>query len=183
MTIYLIDGYNVLHALLRAEGRGEGTEIAAGHLEDERRRLLDRIASYMGGTRDRAIVVFDSRGAKIQKTTSESKNVYVYFASFARSADSIIEREVYSLSQPGGPAPDIVVVTSDYGLQKTVFLPNVTRRSSRQFIEDLQAHTRSIANLSDCTTMGHRVEDRLDEESLDRLIALRKRLSEDEAPS
>jgi len=186
MTIYLIDGYNLLHALLRAEGREAGEQVQEGALEDERRRLLDRIASYMGGTSDRAIVVFDSHTAKLQRTQGESRNVTVYFASFQRSADAIIEREIYALSRSaeesaaraGKGAPDLVVVTSDYGLQKTVFLPNVTRRSSRQFVQDLQEHTRTVANRADCITMGHRVEDRLDPASLDRLKALRDRLSE-----
>lgn len=180
MTTYLIDGYNVLHALLRAEGREDAGRVDEGGLGDERDRLLARIASYMGGTSDRAIVVFDSHQASIQKTRSESPNVAVYFASFSRSADAIIERETYSLSREGQQAQAIVVVTSDYGLQKTIFLPNVTRRSSRQFIQDLQEHTKTIANRSNCTTMGHRVEDRLDDQSLARLKALRDQLSDEE---
>lgn len=178
MTIFLVDGYNLLHELLRVEGRDVGERVPEGTLADERKRLLDRIASYMGGTSDRAIVVFDSHKATIQKTQSESRNVCVYFASFSRSADAIIERETYSLSQSGQAAQDLIVVTSDYGLQKTIFLPNVTRRSSRQFMQDLQEHTRSIANSSDCITMGNRVENRLDSESLERLKALRDRLSD-----
>ena len=48
MSVYLIDGYNVLHEYL---GHVEVT-----HLEDERNRLIDHIASYMGGSSDRAIV-------------------------------------------------------------------------------------------------------------------------------
>ena len=42
MSVYLIDGYNVLHQFL-----GQG---GVSDLEDERTRLIDRIASYMGGT-------------------------------------------------------------------------------------------------------------------------------------
>lgn len=153
-----------------------------GGLGDERDRLLVRIASFMGGSSDRAIVVFDSHEARIQKTRSESPNVAVYFASFSRSADAIIERETYSLSREAKAEQDIVVVTSDYGLQKTIFLPNVTRRSSRQFIHDLQEHTKTVANRENCIRMGHRVEDRLDDQSLERLKALRDRLSDEEVP-
>ncbi len=168
MTVYLIDGYNLLHQLL-----GHGSVV---DLEDERRRLLDRIASYMGGTSDRAIVVFDGQGPLLQKGESATANVDVYFGSFSRSADSIIEREAYDLSQGTG----VVVVSSDYQLQKTILRPNVLRRSSRQFAADLQEHTKRIANSSECITMSHRIEDRIDPGTIDRLKALRDGLAAQE---
>ncbi len=198
MTVYLIDGYNVLHQFLGhhqepnrpvrspsdkkrhghdyggAEGEGRPSSgPAAVDLEDERRRLLDRIASYMGGTVDRAIVVFDSHSQVLQKMESATRNVDVYFGSFSRSADSIIEREVYALST----GETVVVVSSDYQLQKTIFLPNVIRRSSRQFVADLQEHTKRIANPENCITMSHRIEERVDPETVERLKALRDELS------
>ncbi len=198
MTVYLIDGYNVLHQLLghhegddrttrartgqRRQGAGgsraEGTRGSQGpgvdvDLEDERRRLLDRIASYMGGTSDRALVVFDSHSQVLQKNESATRNVDVYFGSFSRSADAIIEREVYAL----GAGETIVVVSSDYQLQKTIFLPNVIRRSSRQFVADLQEHTKRIANPENCIRMGHRIEERIDSDTVERLKALRDELA------
>jgi predicted RNA-binding protein with PIN domain len=165
MSVYLIDGYNVLHQFLGQQGVDD--------LEEERRRLIDRIASYMGGTSDRAIVVFDSKVQLLQKTESATANVDVYFGSFSRSADSIIEREVYALSS----GQNVVVVSSDYQLQKTIFLPNVIRRSSRQFVNDLQQHTKSIAISPNCITMSHRIEDRIDPDTVDRLKALRDSLA------
>jgi predicted RNA-binding protein with PIN domain len=161
MSVYLIDGYNVLHQLL-----GHG---GVSDLEDERRRLLDRIASYMGGSSGRAIVVFDSHSEMLQKTGSATANVDVYFGSFSRSADSIIEREVYALSQ----GDSVVVVSSDYELQKAIFRPNVSRRSARQFVGDLQEHTKRVANSQNCITMSHRIEDRIEPGTVDRLKALR----------
>ncbi|MBN1631349.1 MAG: NYN domain-containing protein, partial [Thermoleophilia bacterium] len=150
MSVYLIDGYNLLHEFL---GHAEVTD-----LEGERTHLIDRIASYMGGTSDYAIVVFDSRVQVLQKIESATRNVDVYFGSFDRSADSIIEREVYALHA----GQNVIVVSSDYQLQKTIFLPNVIRRSSRQFVGDLQENTKRIANSQNCITMNHRIEDRID---------------------
>jgi predicted RNA-binding protein with PIN domain len=229
MTVYLIDGYNVLHQLLgqvedrgqrrqggreaagaapgratgsgpwsrrRSGAAGEGTGSrgvlspgpgvpwseapgagpAAGgglDLEEERRRLIDRIASYMGGSSDRAIVVFDSHSQMLQKQESATANVEVYFGSFSRSADSIIEREVYVASA----GENVIVVSSDYQLQKAIFLPNVIRRSSRQFVADLQEHTKRIANSQNCITMNHRIEERLDPGTVERLRALRDQLA------
>ncbi|MBN1321404.1 MAG: NYN domain-containing protein [Thermoleophilia bacterium] len=165
MSVFLIDGYNVLHQFLG--------QRAVDDLEEERGRLLDRIASYMGGSSDRAIVVFDSRVQMLQKIESATANVEVYFGSFSRSADSIIEREVYALSRK----ESVVVVSSDYQLQKTTFLPNVIRRSSRQFVNDLQEHTKKIAISPNCITMSQRVEDRIDSTTADRLRALRDSLA------
>jgi predicted RNA-binding protein with PIN domain len=165
MTVYLIDGYNVLHQTLGHK--------ALLDMEDERRRLMDRIASFMGASSDRAVVVFDAHSEMLQKQESATRNVDVYFGSFARNADSIIEREAFSISQGEG----VVVVTSDYQLQQTTFRPNVIRRSSRQFAEDLQEHTKRIAISADCITMSHRIEDRIDPGTVDRLKMLRERLS------
>jgi len=165
VSVYLIDGYNLMHEFV---GHAEVTD-----LEAERTRLIDCIASYMGGTSDHAIVVFDSRVQVLQKIESATRNVDVYFGSFDRSADSIIEREVYALHA----GQNVVVVSSDYQLQKTIFLPNVIRRSSRQFVGDLQESTKRIANSQNCITMNHRIEDRIDSDTADKLKALRDALA------
>lgn len=190
MTVYLIDGYNVLHQLI-GHKRLPGDKVAAGgprasgankvaagagtdpNLEDARKRLVDRIASYMGRTSDRAVVVFDSHSQLLQKQESATANVEVYFGSFSHSADSIIEREVFALSA----GESVVVVSSDYELQKTILRPNVIRRSSRQFGQDLQDETKMIAISQNCTTMSHRIEDRVDAETVDKLKALRDSLA------
>ncbi len=97
----------------------------------------------------------------------------VYFGSFLRSADSIIEKEVFALSA----GESVVVVSSDYQLQKTIFRPNVIRRSSRQFVGDLQEHTKSVANPENCITMSHRIEERIDPGTVDKLKALLDQLA------
>jgi predicted RNA-binding protein with PIN domain len=175
VSVYLIDGYNLMHQMLGTHLPDNAAEEAAEpvlipYLEDERRRLIDRIASFMGGTSDRAIVVFDSRTQALQKSESATANVEVYFGSFFQSADAIIEREVYALHA----GQSVVVVSSDYGLQKVIFRPNVVRRSSRQFVTDLQEHTKKIANRANCITMGNRIEDRIAPGTLDKLKALRE---------
>lgn len=177
MSVYVIDGYNLLHELLghpSSRGTGEDAEHSCiPDLEGERLRLLDRIASYMGGRAGRAIVVFDSRTQALQKSESATANVEVQFGSFRRSADAIIEREVYALHA----GENVVVVTSDWDLQKVIFRPNVVRRSSRQFAADLQEHTNMIAKREKCITMGNRIEDRVASGTLDGLKSLRDRLS------
>ena len=85
-------------------------------------------------------MVFDSHAQMLQKQESATANVEVYFGSFSRSADSIIEREVFALSA----GENVIVVSSDYQLQKTIFRPNVIRRSSRQFVADLQEKQKGL---------------------------------------
>jgi len=185
VIIYLIDGYNVLHQLVRREPQA-GPEARPGawrggsprpagaidDLEDKRGRLIDRIASFMGATSDNAIIVFDSHSEALQKSESATARVQVYFGSFSESADAIIERETFSRSA----GENVVVVSSDSTLQKVVFKTNVTRLSSRQFVQELQEHTRKVANTSNCITMSHRVEERVGPETLERLKALRESL-------
>jgi predicted RNA-binding protein with PIN domain len=225
MSVYLIDGYNLLHQIVaqrdspggsrgrRRSGRerpvtvlqhgtdaqrgsrtrsgaqhGTGTDAPddRGHgtgtvadLEDERRRLLDRIASFMGGTSDRAIVVFDSRTQMLQKSESATAQVDVYFGSFSQSADSIIEREVYALSA----GENVIVVSSDYQLQKTIFVPNVVRMSSRQFAAELQDDTQRIANHQKCITISPRIEDRIPTSTFEKLARLRDELEQQDPDS
>jgi predicted RNA-binding protein with PIN domain len=145
-------------------------------LDDERRRLLDDIASFMGRTSDQAIVVFDSREEALERSESATAQVDVYFGSFSRSADSIIEREVYALS----PGESVIVVSSDYQLQKTIFLPNVVRLSSRQFASELHKDKKRIANYTDRITMSLRVEERVPSDTLEQLSRLRDGLQEDD---
>lgn len=177
VTIFLIDGYNLLHALLKMERRG-GRDL---DLEQERIRLLDRLASYMGGRKDRAIAVFDSNKSKLEKAQYTSRNVEAYFGSFQRSADAIIERAAYELRQD----ETIVVVTSDYALQQTVFSPNagnhsVVRQSSAQFIAEMSADAMQVAKKSNGPKVEHRVEDALSPESAAKLRQLRDRLAKED---
>jgi predicted RNA-binding protein with PIN domain len=196
LSVFLIDGYNVLHQMVghrQLKGGGDfrghqgrtrdedassveqGSPFDRGDLdlEDARKRLVDRIISYMGRTSDRATIVFDSHAQMLQKQESATANVEVYFGSFSQSADSIIEREAFKASA----GENVVVVTSDYHLQKTIFRPNVIRRSSRQFVSDLQDETKSIAISPNCITMSHRIEDRVDPRTVDKLKALRDSLA------
>ncbi len=179
MTVYLIDGYNVLYALLQAEGRGASRQSM--DLERERSRLVDRLASHMAGTSHRAVVVFDSKRARLERVESASKNVEVYFGSFSRSADAIIERVAYRLRRD----ETVVVVSSDYVLQQTVFSPSqerfpVVRASSAQFVAEMMEAARFTAKTSSGPGTAQRVEDRLPADVLGKMKALRDSLQDDE---
>lgn len=168
--VYLIDGYNVVHEL-RNQGMDTDVPMDADGQAFFRQRLIDGVASLVGGAGDRAIIVFDSKVSQLQDQVDAIADVDVIFGSFKESADSIIERLAYGLSA----GENVVVVTSDYGLQKTVYRTNIQRRSAREFVLSLQNNTTKVANRSDCIRMGHRVEDGLSEETLARLKEVRDR--------
>ncbi|NLT34503.1 MAG: hypothetical protein GXX83_01190 [Gaiellales bacterium] len=181
MTVYLIDGYNLLHALVKAENRGAGPGM---DLERERERLVDRLASFMGGTNDRAIAVFDSRQARLERAQTVSPNVEVYYGSLRRSADTIIERAAYRLRRD----ETIVVVTSDYVLQQTVFSPGVgnhpvVRQSSAQFIAELRTDATNVTRRSVGPAVERRVEDALAPGVAEHLRQLRDDLLQGRGPA
>lgn len=176
MTLFLIDGYNVLHALFRAEGVPQ-PEDGMGW-EQARERLVDRLASFMAGTADRAIAVFDSKRSRLERSENASQNVEVYFGSFVHSADAVIERVAYRVRED----ETVVVVSSDLEVQQTVFSPTqgrfpVVRRSADQFVREIWEGARSIAEHAQRSApLAHRVEDRLSENELRLLRRLREQL-------
>ena len=177
MKVFIIDGYNVLHELRRHQGKeAHGARLDPGALADERARLVDRIASSWGARRIAPSWYSIATRRRCRKRSLQRPMSRCTSARFERSADAIIERTAYVLRA----AENVVVVTSDYGLQKTVFTSSVMRQSSRQFVDELQSHTRKVANSTDCTTMVHRVEERIDATSLERLKSLRDCLAEGE---
>src|SRR5660398_202522 len=89
--VYLIDGYNVVHEL---RNQGMDTDGQAFF----RQRLIDGVASLVGGAGDRAIIVFDSKVSQLQDQVDAIADVDVIFGSFKESADSIIERLAYGLN-------------------------------------------------------------------------------------
>lgn len=176
--VYLIDGYNVVHEF-RKQGMDGDVPMDPEGRSLLRQRLIDRVASLVGAAGDRAVIVFDSQGGMLQERVDAIPGVDVLFGSFEESADSIIERVAYSLNE----GENVVVVTSDYELQRTTYRTNIQRRSAREFVLNLQDDTKKVANRSDCIRMGHRVEDGLSEEVLARLREVRDRTDRGESGS
>ena len=106
-TVYIVDGYNVLHALFRGADK---EEIFA-----RRDWLADRLASFAAVQGARAVLVFDGTGPR--STSSEpikGAPVEVVFAGGRFTADTLIARRIAGrpadvagrgrLRRPGGPA-------------------------------------------------------------------------------
>jgi predicted RNA-binding protein with PIN domain len=137
-TLYLFDGYNVLHS--------------AG-LED-RRELVDMLASFVALRGARGVVVFDGVGADEQRGSLEVR--------FASHADALLER----LAAEHRERERVCLVSSDAAVRGTSG-QQVAKISSREFAPELAAVEHREARPS-------RVGDRLDEETRARLEEMRR---------
>jgi predicted RNA-binding protein with PIN domain len=108
-TLYLFDGYNLLHA---------------GTFEDPR-ELVDRLASFVAVQGARGVLVFDGVG---QDTAFGPLEVR-----YAEHADALLER----LAAEHRGRETVCLVSSDSAVRGTSG-QQVQKRSSRTFMEDLE---------------------------------------------
>jgi predicted RNA-binding protein with PIN domain len=108
-TLYLFDGYNLLHA---------------GGYEDPR-ELRDRLASFVAMKGARGVLVFDGEG---QDETHGPLEVR-----FAPHADTLLER----LAAEHRDREHVVVVSSDIAIRGTAGL-ETQKLSSQTFLGDLE---------------------------------------------
>jgi predicted RNA-binding protein with PIN domain len=122
-TLYLFDGWNVLHA---------------GGFRDVR-ELSDRLASFVAMRGARGVVVFDGAGPDEKHGPLQVR--------FARNADAMLER----LAAEHRGRERVCLVSSDAAIRGTAG-QEVTKRSSATFVADLDAAARreeSPAHLAD----------------------------------
>jgi predicted RNA-binding protein with PIN domain len=137
-TLYLFDGYNVLHA--------------AGI--DDRRELVDVLASFVALRGARGVVVFDGFGADEQRGALEVR--------FVAHADALLER----LAAEHRGRERVCLVSSDEAVRGTSG-QEVAKISSREFASTLAA----VEHRED---QPSRVGDRVDEETMARLEKMRR---------
>lgn len=137
-TLYLFDGWNLLHA-----GSFEGPE-----------ELIDRLASFVGTSGARGIVVFDGVGPDERIGPLEVR--------FVEHADALLERLAAEHR-----ASDAVCIVSSDSVIRGVSGQEVRTVSSQRFLADAEA----IGHTDD---RPHRLADRLDEKTRARLERLRR---------
>jgi predicted RNA-binding protein with PIN domain len=163
--VYIVDGYNVLHALFRG---AEKEEIFA-----RRDWLADRLAGFAALRGARVVLVFDGTGP--QTTSSQpirGAPVEVVFAGGRFTADTLIARRI--ASQPADV--QVVVVSADQEVQRTASRAGVSRMTPRELGAELGSETQTgqaLDSASGSHRMPTRLEDKVDPETLRRLEALR----------
>lgn len=139
-TLYLFDGYNVLHAA--------GVE--------DRRELVDLLASFVALRGARGVAVFDGVGEDEAHGSLEVR--------YASNADAVLER----LAAEHRDRERVCLVSSDAAVRGTSG-QEVAKISSREF-----AATLAAVELTGPTEQPSRVGDRLDEETRARLEEMRR---------
>jgi predicted RNA-binding protein with PIN domain len=140
-TLYLFDGYNVLHA---------------GDFADPR-ELVDLLASFVAVRGARGVVVFDGAG--------EDRSYGPLEVRYAPHADAVLER----LAAEFRSTERVCLVSSDSAVRGTSG-QEVAKLSSATFVRDLESSGHQEER-------PHRLSDRLDRATRDRLERLRRNRS------
>ncbi len=164
-TLYIVDGYNVLHHLFPGVGREE--------LFARRDWLLDRLAGYVALRGAGVALVFDGHGPESTSTRPMAgADIEVAFAGGRFTADTLIARRIAS------QAPDtaVIVVSADQEVQRTASRAGVLRMTPRELaaeLADRPSFGQALDSASDSHTMPSRLEDKVDPETLRKLRRLR----------
>jgi len=140
-TLYLFDGYNVLHA---------------GDFADPR-ELVDLLASFVAVKGARGVVVFDGAG--------EDRTYGPLEVRYAPQADAVLER----LAAEFRATEQVCLVSSDAAVRGTSG-QEVAKLSSAGFVRDLDSESHREER-------PHRLGERLDRATRDRLERLRRNRS------
>lgn len=127
----IVDGYNVIHKWKTLVKFKNNMELA-------RSRLIEILANYQGYIGQEVIVVFDSSLEDKPNQGTVPPNIQVVFAPRGQSADTFIERFVYSHSSPSS----ITVVTEDRLFRMTVSHKGVYILTPEMFEEEVGKKTR-----------------------------------------
>lgn len=123
---YLIDGYNLLHAMGRLQTHA--------NLEKARLRLLNFLATAMGDESSRTIVVFDAAHPPSGATeVQDFHGIQVRFAVRQEEADDLIEQLIRRESAPR----KLTVVSDDHRLQKAARRRECPVMGCAEFLEAL----------------------------------------------
>jgi predicted RNA-binding protein with PIN domain len=131
---YLIDGYNLIHALGFLSGRA-----GPMGLQHARLRLLGLLRGAYGPDPVDVTVVFDAAGAPAgARAEHDFKGIRVHFAIGHQEADDLIEDLIRHASAPR----QLIVVSDDHRLQQAARRRQCVALSCDAYVEWLERHRR-----------------------------------------
>lgn len=127
----IVDGYNVIRNNERYRFDGQDDWSSEDAWNKARQTLVSDAALLARDGYERCTVVFDGAGnAASTGQAREVAGIDVVFSPSGTSADSVIEKLAHEAREAG---LEVVVVSSDYTIQTTVFGGGVTRMSALGF--------------------------------------------------
>ena len=168
--VLIVDGYNVIRNNERYAGLGIDYDNSAWN--KAREALINDAAQVAQESYEHCTVVFD--GAGNPQSTGEvtrEAGIDVIFSPAGVSADSVIERLAHDARERDF---EVVVVSSDFTIQTTVFGGGVTRMSAAAFTIDTVAVESERKRLAKQPAATKRtIADRIDPQTRAALEALR----------
>ncbi|MCX7781289.1 MAG: NYN domain-containing protein [Negativicutes bacterium] len=165
----IVDGYNVVNAW------PELSALKEQDLQHARDALSDILAGYGAFKNMKVTLVFDAHLiAGSNHTEIVSPHLEVVYTNEGETADSFIEKMVYSLVRQG---ERVYVVTSDWAEQLAVLSFGACRISAREFRQEVQAVNKLIREGYAETALTYRRQElasRLDKKVLERLDKIRR---------
>ena len=168
MKIIFVDGYNVINSW-------PDLKIKKNYSFDgARRSLVDTMHNYGVYNDCKVIIVFDAHkvSGSIEKVETVNKNLSIVFTKDGETADSYIEKEVNLL----GRKYEVIVVTSDWLEQQTIFQRGAVRMSSLEFYNDVLDIENSIRKRKNKSKISEKniLSDNIDLEILKKLEKIRR---------
>ncbi|GAA0079305.1 NYN domain-containing protein [Clostridium sp. CTA-5] len=168
MKIIFVDGYNVINSWPDLKIKKEYS------FDGARKSLIDAMHNYGVYNDCKVIVVFDAHkvAGSIKKVENLNKNLEIVFTKDGETADSYIEKEVNYL----GRKYEVIVVTSDWLEQQTIFQRGAVRMSSLEFYNEVINVEKSIRNKTDNNRPLDRnsLSDNIDMDVLKKLEKIRR---------
>lgn len=131
---FLIDGYNLLHALGILLG-----QVKPMGLERARRKLQDFLVAALGDDAGRATVIYDAKGAPAQLGKEQAyQGLTILLAVGQQEADDLIEALLDKHSAPR----DLAVVSNDHRLQNAARRKGAKPLTCGEFLDVLDERRR-----------------------------------------
>jgi len=165
-TMLIVDGYNVIH------GSEDLKRLSDIQLEEAREKLIEDLNGYAGFKGWETILVFDAyRQETLDKREEIRGHIKVVFTEKNKTADTYIEKLVFGLPK----AYTVLVVTSDYTLQRMVLASGGERVPTRELIEDMELTLKKFREdkKKSPQKQGLTLTDFMDEETLKQFRAMR----------
>jgi uncharacterized protein len=170
MDVLIVDGYNVINAW------PELCQLKEESLEHARERLIQWMASFAGFKGMAVTVVFDAYLVKGgQERCYEVSGIQVVFSQDGETADSVIEKLVYTLVKDR--RQKVFVATSDWAEQLTILGSGAYRMPVRELRNAVTDATKQqMAEHGDRTGRQRQtLESRLENDVIMRLEEIRRR--------
>jgi len=168
---YYIDGYNLMHKDPHCAA------LARDNLEMAREGLVERVARWASSSPVEVCVFFDGRGARAERHGGDPgrPGVEVVFTSAHLTADALIERDVYGVSN----RHRAVVVTADQGIRDLCSGMGALTMRPEHFLGMMEA-ARGATRTPVAGTRAATLEDSLDASVRDDLLRLRDALADED---